>query len=299
MFHNSKRRLRRILTIFAAALVSHCLISMVITKFIYDSVFPRYDAPVTARIPVQVAPVPVSFPSGDYQLSGRLYDSSRDSLIVYVQGINSQTDEHAPVIDSLLSCADVFIFDPTGAGESEGDNAIGFSQTVLDLHAALDYIDGAYNYEDIFLFGHSRGGHAVCCVASQRQDVDAVVSVNAPNSAMDAVMVPTLNTVGPVGYANWPFLWLHQALIFGAETASLQADECLSQISVPVLIVQAEDDTTVPPEYSVYGHRETIPSSNVMFLLIQGGHTSVLFSEDNTQANEELFTAVYNFFEER
>ena len=187
-----------------------------------------------------------------------------------------------------------------GAGDSEGEDAIGFPQTLLDLHAALDYIDSAYQYEDIFLFGHSRGGHAVCCVAAQREDVDAVVSVNAPNSAMDAVMASSSGAIGPIAYGNWPFLWLYQAMLFGGKTASLEASRCISQVSVPVLILQARDDTTVPVEsYSIYGHREDVDNPNVRFILTDGGHTSVLFGENQETANEDLLNTVKTFIEER
>ena len=50
--------------------------------------------------------------------------------------------------------------------------------------------------------------------------------------------------LGPVIYAQRPFLWFYQWLLYG-KTASLTAVEALNKTSVPVLIVHGTADTVV------------------------------------------------------
>ena len=127
-----------------------------------------------------------------------------------------------------------------------------------------------------------------------------MVSINAPNSAMDAVMAPMAEAAGWIVYSNWPFLWLYQAMLFDGKTVSVEASDCIAQVQIPVLIVHAQEDTTVPMHtYSVYSHREQVTGGNVRFLSQPGGHTSLLFGADETSANEGLMSTVKNFIEER
>lgn len=296
-----KCRWKRVLKITATVLVLHSVLSLAITKLVYDAIFTRYDH--EEAVPQMYAELaqtaePVSFPSGENMLSGRFFDSSGDSLVVIVQGINSYMEAHYPLIQQMVQQdhRDVFIFDMTGSCNSQGDSAGGFPQAVYDLEAALDYIDTAYDYENIFLFGHSRGAYAACCILSRRNDIDGVVAVNGPDSAMEAVVGTAAAKVGWIAYGNYPYLWLYQTILFGAEDVGMSALESISGSDVPVLIIQAEQDETIPPDtISIYSHREEIP--NAEFVLLPGGHTSVLYDASEAAANPELMTAIDNFLD--
>lgn len=227
---------------------------------------------------------PVSFLSGENTLSGKLFDGPGDALVVIVQGLHSHAGNYAAIIEMLVQQhqLDVFIFDMTGSGDSQGKNAIGFSQAVYDLNEALDYIDSACSYDDVFLLGHSRGGYAACCVLPGREDIDGVVAINSPNSPMDAVMGSSVNTVGWIAYGNYPMLYLYQAMLFDFKTVSEKASDVISQTDVPVLIIQAQQDETVRwDQFSIYANKDEISSDNTQFLLIDGNHSSVLQDPQN------------------
>lgn len=292
------KKIKKAAAIAAAVLFCHLLLSFGITKLIYDSIFRRYDpADATIRDPSLTEIMhPVSFPSGEHRLAGTLFDGPGESLVVIVQGIHSHAGNYVPIIRQIVrnENRDVFIFDMTGSGDSEGDSGIGFSQAVYDLHAALDHIAQAYQYEDILLLGHSRGGYAACCVLPERTDIDGVVAINSPNSPMDAVMSGSVNAVGWLAYGNYPMLYLYQAMVFDFETVSQTASDAIAQSDVPVLIIQSRQDETIQfDRFSVYAHKSEFTDSKTEFLLTDGDHSSVLYEH-----NEEILDQIHRFFVE-
>ena len=75
---------------------------------------------------------------------------------------------------------EVFRFDFTGLGESEGDFAdTDFSSNLEDLCAAFDFLRDRGRGPDL-LIGHSLGGAAVLAVAGEVSEVKAVVTIGAP-----------------------------------------------------------------------------------------------------------------------
>ncbi len=74
----------------------------------------------------------------------------------------------------------VLRFDFTGLGESEGDFAdTNFSSNVEDLLAAARFLEENYQAAGI-LIGHSLGGAAVICAATELPGVQAVATIGAP-----------------------------------------------------------------------------------------------------------------------
>lgn len=284
----------------------------------------------------------VTFYAGDYELQGYLYsvavipDNERDDgaisetdddgaisetdgtkyddgsypvisgtpLVVIVPGFHAESDNYLWQVQSLLDYGyDVFIFDATGSGESGGNSYIGFSQELFDLDAALSYIEATYNYENIFLLGHSRGGYAACGMLGSEHEITAVVSVSGINSAMEAVIGSAENYVGPLAYGNYPLLWLYQVSLFDEDTVSLQADDCISNSEVPTLVIQGDADDTAPMDAgSIYSHKDEITSEHVEYYICdvpgQNGHTDLLFDPDGT-ANDVLMETIDTFFNDQ
>ena len=295
------KRIKKTAAIAAVVLFCHLILSFGTTKVIYDSIFRRYDPADTAIRDPSLTEImhPVSFPSGEHRLAGTLFDGPGDSLVVIVQGIHSHAGNFAPIIRQIVQVGnrDVFIFDMTGSGDSEGDSGIGFSQAVYDLHAALDHIARAYQYEDILLLGHSRGGYAACCVLPERNDIDGVVAINSPNSPMDAVISGSVNAVGWLAYGNYPMLYLYQAMIFDFETVSQTASDAIAQSDVPVLIIQSRQDETIAfDRFSVYAHTEDASGDHIQVWLTDGGHSSVLYDTSTDSINSRLWETLNRFF---
>ncbi len=305
MVSAKKLKLKRILIIIVTSILAFCVVSLAATKIIYDSIFARYDQAV--NIPQDLYQVTqqrqvCQFPSGESMLTGYYYGAQEPSqapgLIVFVPGFNAGGDDYLWQIRQLLGYGwGVFTFDNTGTLQSEGENQVGFSQSIPDLEAALKYVEKCHNfgYNKLVLIGHSRGAYAACCVLAQREDVAAVVSISGVNSAMEAVMQMSTNVIGPVSYGNYGFLWLYQTMLFGADTVDMQASEVISQNTVPVLVIHGRQDEKFPTDSgSIISHKDQIQSAQVEYLLCDAGHTDLLYDADGT-ANDALMEHIHQF----
>lgn len=296
---------KRIPVIIITVLFIFSTLSLVVTKVVYDSIFSRYDA--QTNIPDALSATAErrsihQFASGDNMLTGYHYPGKTPEnvhgLIVLVPGFQAGGDGYLWQISSLLEYGwAVFTFDVTGTFRSQGEDQIGFSQPVLDLEAALDYIreNQLFGCEELILMGHSQGGYAVCCALAQQPDVAAVVSISGINSAMEGVMHMSSQTMGRVAYGNYGFLWLYQVMLFGENVLSLKAADAISQSDVPVLVVHGTQDEQVPLDTcSVISHKEQITSDRVEYLLRPAGHTDLMYDADGT-ANDELMQSIHGF----
>ena len=279
------------------------------TKIIYDACFKRYDTE-EIEIPAELYDMiskrqDVIFFSGGNQLQGYLYSGSAPSeetgLVVIAPGYHASADNYLWQIQSLTAYGwDVFIFDTTGSCESEGASSVGFSQELYDLDAALDYIEANYEYDNTFLFGHSRGGYSACGMLDSEHDVTAVVSVSGLNSAMEAVMEPAVKNMGKAAYGNYPMLWFYNVLLFDVKTVQMRASEEIAESQIPTVIVQGtEDDVALMDQYSIYAHKDEMNSGNVEYYICdipgQNGHTDLMFDSDGS-ANDDLMEYLNEFF---
>lgn len=274
---------------------------MAVTKLVYDGIFRRYD-PQTAvsQVPQRETP---RFSSGEHELQGYYYPGSEKKILVLVApGFHAGADNYLEQIRYFQDLGwGVFSFDPTGSYRSEGDSYVGFPQEIYDLQAALDYLQEQelYGYEELVLFGHSRGGYAVCAMADTSYEIAAIVSVAGSNSAMDAVMEPAHEAVGPLAYVNYPFLWLYQSMLFDYETANLEISQILCEAKIPTLIVHGVSDDTVSHDaFSIMAHKEDVHSPKVEFLSWEeagaDGHVDILY-DPNGSANAELMEKIRVF----
>ena len=303
MTSSKKKSLKKVLRVSIIVIIIFILVSSVATKLVYDSIFDRYDSGKDTMQSVGFADYSHhNYMCGENKLSGHLYNTEKsDDIIIIVPGFHAETDNFVPYINEFCKNGfDVFTFDPTGHGESEGDSCIGFPQIINDLNSTIDYLSSKTDYENIYLFGHSRGGYAACCALKDNDNVSGVVSVSGVDSSMDAIMALSTDAVGFIAYGNYPFLSLYETMLFGSELSSRSASECISESDVPVMIIQGKNDEDIPSDsYSIYSKKEDILSDNAKFVLYDNpgkdGHTSILF--DNSQkANPDIVKYAVDFF---
>lgn len=306
MVSAKKSFLKRLLITIITVILVFSAISLAATKIIYDNIFTRYDCETETSVSFLDNREKFQYNSGENKLTGYLYsaNSNSDTLVVLVPGYHAAAQSYGELIKSFLEygCS-VFAFDPTGSCESEGDSAIGFPQELCDLDATLNFITAKdqFGYDNIVLFGHSRGGYAACCALGYDYDISAVISVSGVNSAMEGVIGHAEEYVGPLAYGNYGFLWLYQTILFGSDTVNICADEEISQSDVPVLIIHGEKDKQVPMDkYSIISHKDEITSDNVEYIISstegQNGHTDILYDADGT-ANRKLMAEINQFLQ--
>ena len=304
MVSSSKKSIKRIWKTIIISFFAFIIISLTLTKVIYDFTFSRYD--VAANIPESLSQFlsdrqEMNFKSGENNLCGYFYEGSSESLIILVTGYRAVADDYIWQIKELTDKGyGVFTFDTTGYLKSEGSSARGFAQTVYDLKGAIEFLNenNNFGYKNIYLLGHSRGAYAVLSVLDDGYDIKAAISVSGVNSSMEAIIQPAADKVGFVAYINYPFLWLYQNAIFDRETLNTKAVDNISKSNIPVLVVQGERDETYPPDkYSVFSHVKK-ENANAKLLVMNeegsNGHTNLLFDADGT-ANNKLIDSIDNF----
>lgn len=303
---HSRRRKRRRAIILTAVILGCLILDLLVTKLVYDGIFERYDEPplfVEGDYAEAFRYTEDShFECGENELAARLYTPHEPNgvLAVLAPGMHAGYAELLPLTAALAERGyTVFSFDPTGCRGSEGDGGVGFYQTVYDLDACLEHVEryGLFGCKKLVVIGHSRGGYAACMETGSAHRLSAVISVSAPDGCMDAVIGSSSGFVGSAAaYANYPALWLYQVSLFGAERVNAGAGEAVRNADIPVLVVHGADDTTVRPDsYSLYA-RAMKAGGSAELLLLPGGHTDVIYSEDGT-ANEDFIEAVCDFIE--
>lgn len=310
MVRLKKLNLKRIIAVIITIIMIFSAISFAVTKIIYDRIFVRYDCAVT-DFPSELSETVATrtekqFSSKNNTLTGYLYNAnaelSNDTLVIIAPGFNACADSYLWQIKSLLEYGwSVFAFNPTGCCTSSGNSSIGFSQELCDLEAALKYVENndRFGYNDIVLFGHSRGGYAVCCSLDFKYNITAVVSVSGINSAMEGVIGSSVEQIGPLAYGNYGFLWAYQAMLFGSKTLNMNASEEISESDVPTLIIHGKNDELVPLDrFSIISHKKEISSKKVEYIICSdpnsSGHTDLLFGKDGT-ANDILMKQIDHF----
>lgn len=254
------------------------VVSCIASKLIYDSQFPRYDRPderITAQLRYSdiVADYPrelVRFASEEHMLQGYIYgEKNSRALMVIAHGIGGGADSYLPQIMHFVDKGlRVFAYDSTGSYNSEGKSTIGFPQSIVDLHAALTYIENQTNLSSlpILLFGHSWGGYAVANVLHYPHAVSAVISVSGVSNAMDILTEQGKSMMGPFIYTQYPFLWLYQRLLFG-KVADFDAVNAINKGDTPVLIIHGLNDEMVSYHNSaLIAQKKRITNANVNYI---------------------------------
>lgn len=298
-----KIAIRVIVIVVAFILVSNCIA----TKIIYDSIFSRYDGTPSFEVNEYSALIEsrtaIDIAEDDETLKGYFYDvSDEKGIIIIAPGLHAGADDYLPMTGYFVEAGwDVFSFDPLGCCESTGKSTVGFSQEIIDLDTVITYVEANFPDEKIVLFGHSRGGFAVCSMLESGHDIEAVVTVSGLNSAMEAVIGLSERYIGKAANINYFNLWAYQVILFDKATMDIQADDAISSSDIPVLVIQGSEDHTAPAdEYSVYSHNDEITSNTVEYILCSdegsNGHTDLMFDDDGV--NDAMMAEVIEFFEE-
>ena len=303
------KRLVRILGIgLVATAALFIVVSLITTKIVYDKQFPRYDRPdenITAQfrysdIEADYPRIPVAFESGENTLRGHIYGTENTrALMVVAHGIGGGADSYLPQIKHFVDQGlRVLAYDCTGSYDSGGKTTKGFPQSVLDLHAALTFIDAQPELSDmpLLLFGHSWGGYAVANVLNYHHDIHGVISVAGVNTAIDMIMEQGHAMMGGFIYTQFPFLWLYQRLLFG-EVASFKAVPAINATGIPVLIIHGLRDEMIAYDGSaLIAKRDGIVNPHVSYVTAstpgRDGHNN-LFRTDAAIAYIKEVNTVY------
>ena len=217
-------------------------------------------------------------------------------LVVLVHGFKSGSDAYLPITMYLVQNGfNVFTFDGTGVYESSGKYTNGFSQGLVDLDYALQFVQSRRDMSrfPLFLLGHSCGGFAVNAVLNIHKKIKACASIAAVNDCYHLLLDMGYQYGGEMTNQGLPkeFLDEYQRMVFGkyCNYTSLMG---VNSVKIPVLIAHANSDETISfNNLSLICHQNEITNPNVRYYYgtgSQGGHDSIWHSEQAVAYKKEV-----------
>ncbi len=215
------------------------------------------------------------------KLQGYFYycnSPSSDRLIVFDHGMGGGHDSYMREIEVLAHRGyTVFSYDHTGCKESEGENTVGFSQSLCDLDFALKALRaGEYKDARISVIGHSWGGFATMNIPALRKDIESCVvfaGFISPERIIEQFFPGILKFYRPAVIE----------LERNAHPVYSRADarNTLRNTNARILYIASSDDPTVKKEYhydTLYEKFKNKP--NIEFLLLDGRKHNPNYSDD-------------------
>jgi len=232
----------------------------------------------------------VHFNSGKHKLQGFIYGKENtNGLVVISEGLGMTANGYLPMIMYFVDKGwRVFAFNNTGVSGSEGKNTRGMVQSVIDLDAALTYVENSDKFTGlpVMLAGHSWGGYAVCAVLNYNHRVSAVVSFAGYNKGSELIKEGGIEMLGNFYYIIAPSIWTVEKFRFGNATHFTAVDG-INKSGIPVMIVQCSNDDVIrPTTTSIYAHRKEITNPKLE-IVYRDGEDAVLHNSFISKAQKE------------
>lgn len=214
-----------------------------------------------------------SFYSGGNRLQGYLYfceETTRKPLIVFSHGLGAGHIQYMSEIAFFAQRGySVFTYDVRGCYRSEGSGIDYMSNALLDLDAALTFLEAEPEFASRprVLMGHSMGGYCVNAVAAfAHPDIVGAVSMAGFDSTYTLIR-------GYAGKRAWPVAvcFRMQEKRKNGTAGSVSSMEALRKTSYPVLLISGDKDPLVAPEWNFDRIRDGLKGqSNLSFLVAEG-----------------------------
>jgi len=171
--------------------------------------------------------------------------------VILCHGFTSHKDLHfLPALSEALVKEGIAVlrFDCRACGRSEGDEHPTYKTMVLDVKAALSFLQGQERITSIGLGGHSMGGTSVIMAASEVGGVDAVVSFSAVADPYRSAKAKRKDFTAvddgyslQVGSRTFRFseAWF-------ADASKVKPLEAVRSLAAPLLVVHGTADDRVP-----------------------------------------------------
>ena len=300
-----------VLIIVATFIVINSIISYIIASKIFNKVFRRQDFNENHEllsyndIKDKYQRKEYSFKSGKNTLKAYLYGNlCQRGFIVYVHGLCPGHQGYLSDITSLVDKGyQVFTYDFTATGASDGKKFSGLDQQKKDLKACLKFLqesDEFKNY-DIFLYGHSMGAYGVSACQNASSKIKASVAISGYDKPYQEIM----SSISDPNKKFFHFISIYpifiKLLIDSGFSFNTSASKVISKSNKPILIIHGSKDETVPlDKISIYSKKDKIKNKNASFLLMEdeyhNTHNSVIASTECVKYQRErmeIFNSVY------
>lgn len=209
--------------------------------------------------------------SGKNDISAFLYGANdAKGLIVVAPGHRDANDIKLYEIRYFVDAGySVVCLDYTGCYTSGGNSMRGYNQSVYDIDALLSYIEEDEKFDNmpIYLFGHSMGAYAVCAELQFGHDIAKVVAASGFDTAGEQWQYSIKRYTGIFYPIIKPSNSLFIALKYGNDK-DLSAVDGINCVSIPVLVISAEEDSFYGGKSPIYERQNEITNPNCSFVLM-------------------------------
>ena len=306
------KRLKKALLIALCIILAHALVIMPAAAcIIYESIFSmRFEPQSWQSFSDDDFPAleceRSDFTSGDLSLAGYKYKTAASSprgVVIIAHGLGGGGQaQYVPFANYFTAEGYyVFAYDATGNGCSEGSDAEGLPQGVIDLERAIRHVKSQPEYSDlpIMLFGHSWGAYSAGAVLASHPDIAACAMIAGFNESRDMLLYEASGYVGPIASLTLPYVTAYERLKFGSEYSSVSALDGMAATDARIVIVQSMDDVSVPPScgYDKF-YAEYSASERFTFITYTDrGHDRILYSRAAEEYRAELNRAYTEYVE--
>ena len=192
----------------------------------------------------------VNIPHG---LKGFFYRSEKslNKLIIFCHGMGPGHIAYMNEIAYFCGIGyTVLAVDSKGCNYSKGRSIKGMYSGVITAVKAIDYAR-KYQFEKIFLAGHSWGAYSVLCASAQRK-TDGVVAISAPTTPVMTIFKGAKKIISkPVAVVLSPFWYIINLLKFGFR-GNTDAVKCAKKNKTPTFLIHGDKDDIVGPSSAVF-----------------------------------------------
>ncbi len=251
----------------------------------------------------------VGFDANGNELVGYFFgakdDVPRKGTIVFSHGIWSGPDEYLTWITWLARQGwTVFAYTYTAYNGSEGTWAKGLPESMIDLNAALTYLEGEEGKAQLagiddkllalpkVVMGHSWGAYATASVLTKGHDVDGAVVLSGFSDPVEISVSVAKNMLGPVGSTMGWAVNLINKILFGPDSRVKGVDG-INQAGIPVLVLHGENDAFIGYDTtSILSHQKEITNPKVQYITLddpkQSAHNNYFCNADATAYYDEI-----------
>ena len=279
-------------------------------KAIFDKIFNRYDRPNYDITPglinierTNLKRIDLDFLANGYKLRGYYYPNSSNKLVIVCHGLRSGADDYIPFINYFINHGyECFSFNYKGTYESEGDKTFGLSESLIDLEAAIKYIKSNNNLKnkDIYLFGHSWGGFAVCSILNIYPDIKGVASVSGFNDAASLIVDKGVFYAGEVAALPKKYIDVYQKDIFG-KYLKYTALDGINNTKAKILIAHGDFDLIIDfNNQSIISNVKKFINPNVKYYIgssYNKGHDTILYSKEAIEYKKLVKKEMKKYFD--
>ena len=242
----------------------------------------------------------------DYKILGRsghilqcaFYENERKNqysettpVIIYCHGNSSSQAEIKFYLNRILQEEiNVFTFDFSGCGKSEGEYiSLGLHEK-MDLKIVIDFVYKLPNVGRIGLWGHSMGAATILLYAAKDPRITCIC-VDSPFSDLAQLLKEFAdNTISVPGFVFSSAYSLTKIMVYNRNKVDLDGIKPINEvknIGIPAYFIHAMKDTLINSEHSVKLY-EACGSFYKFINICEGGHNSI--------RSENIINKIVDFF---